>query len=399
MQVDVAGFDVGGVEVDVGELDVAEAAVSERVDFAGAINPASAAGSATRSWTNDVNGNFIPDCDFTNFAANGECGALQNTSFGSPKLTTRYDDAIRTGWDVRPYNWEFSAGVQHELLPRMSTNVSYFRRWFGNFFVTDNQNWTQADFSQYCVTAPIDARLPGGGGNQICGLYDISPAKSPLIDNVITSAGKFGRQTETYNGVDITVNLRLAHGAFLSGGVNTGTFGLVGNTGQSSMDRCLVVDSPRPGYDSSTPQAQGSFCTVDMPWLTQVRFAGTTNLPWDFQVSGTFMSNPPPYITATYTISNSQALGLGRNLAAGRATIELVQPGTLFGDRLYQFDTRLSRVFRLGRTRLKGMVDLYNLFNANPVLALNTNYSATGWQRPTYVLPGRLVKFGVQVDF
>jgi hypothetical protein len=41
---------------------------------------------------------------------------------------------------------------------------------------------------------------------------------------------------------------------------------------------------------------------------------------------------------------------------------------------------------------------MYNLFNANPVLALNNTFGPQ-WQRPTQILQGRLLKFGVQVDF
>ena len=43
--------------------------------------------------------------------------------------------------------------------------------------MTDNQLVTPADYDPYCVTAPVDTRLPGGGGYQVCGLYDIKPAK------------------------------------------------------------------------------------------------------------------------------------------------------------------------------------------------------------------------------
>ena len=53
-------------------------------------------------------------------------------------LTFRYDPEWSHGFQNRPYNWEFSAGVQHELMPRMSVNASYFRRIYGNFTATDN---------------------------------------------------------------------------------------------------------------------------------------------------------------------------------------------------------------------------------------------------------------------
>jgi len=61
------------------------------------------------------------------------------------------------------------------LTSRISMTAGYYRRRFGNFLANDNQFVTPADFSPYCVAAPVDPQLPGGGGNQICGLYDVSP--------------------------------------------------------------------------------------------------------------------------------------------------------------------------------------------------------------------------------
>ena len=45
--------------------------------------------------------------------------------------------------------------------------------------------------------------------------------------------------------------------------------------------------------------------------------------------------------------------------------------------------------------------DLYNVLNANPVTILNTNYSGNGagWLQPQGILPARLYKFSVQLDF
>jgi hypothetical protein len=38
--------------------------------------------------------------------------------------------------DMRPYNWQSSVGIQHELAPGVALNVGYFRTWFGNFLPT-----------------------------------------------------------------------------------------------------------------------------------------------------------------------------------------------------------------------------------------------------------------------
>ena len=57
----------------------------------------------------------------------------RTSNFGKPVLSARYDPEWAHGFQNRPYNWEFSTGVQHELMPRMSVNVAYFRRIYGNF--------------------------------------------------------------------------------------------------------------------------------------------------------------------------------------------------------------------------------------------------------------------------
>ena len=63
------------------------------------------------------------------------------------------------GWGVRPWNWEFSAGVQQELMPRLSASFGYFRRINGNFFVTDNLAVEPADYEEWSFVAPTDAML------------------------------------------------------------------------------------------------------------------------------------------------------------------------------------------------------------------------------------------------
>lgn len=97
------------------------------------------ANQATRAW-NDANHNLVPDCDLTNPADNGECGALSNARFGLSVPTTTIDPATYRGWGAREYNWEFSTSVQHEVVPRVSVDVGYFRRIYGNFLVTQNSN-------------------------------------------------------------------------------------------------------------------------------------------------------------------------------------------------------------------------------------------------------------------
>jgi hypothetical protein len=77
--------------------------------------------------------------------------------------------------------------------------------------------------------------------------------------------------------------------------------------------------------------------------------------------------------------------------------VNLVSPGTMYGERLNQVDLRFGKVLSYGRTRTAINLDLYNAFNANPVLSLNNNFGA--WQAPTSILTARFLKISAQIDF
>ena len=109
-----------------------------------------------------ANGNYIPDCDLLNMAANGECGA-GNPNFGRAVFATTYDPEILNGWNIREYSWDLNAGVQHEIMPRVSAEVYYVRRSWGNQTVTDNRAYARADYDQFASRRRHTA-LPGGGG-------------------------------------------------------------------------------------------------------------------------------------------------------------------------------------------------------------------------------------------
>src|SRR5207249_7249039 len=131
---------------------------------------------------------------------NGECNPLSDSSFGKGIVTTHAADGVTTGFNIRPANWQVSAGVQHELIAGVGVGVGYFRTSWRNFTATDNRTVASQDYDPYCVTLPSDSRLPGGGGNTLCGLYDLSPLKfGQPANNFITPSSQFGKQTETYN--------------------------------------------------------------------------------------------------------------------------------------------------------------------------------------------------------
>ena len=60
-------------------------------------------------------------------------------TFGTTALTTAaIDQKILDGWGVRSNDWQFGVSIQQQVLPRVSIEAGYFRRWLNNFTVTDN---------------------------------------------------------------------------------------------------------------------------------------------------------------------------------------------------------------------------------------------------------------------
>jgi len=370
--------------------------------------------------------NYIPDCDLRNFGVNGECGPLDNVNFGkiNPNAVRYADDLIR-GFGKREYFWDFTAEVQHELGPRVSVKGGYYRNWSDHFGtlprgentvgVTDNLAVTSADFEPYCITAPTDSRLPGGGGYQVCGLYDIVPSKFGQGERLVSRASHYGKGKSRHSDFyTASVNTRFGRGI---------EFGASLDTGRIVEDLCFVVDAP--GAVSATSPLSGpqvattingqQTCRVVTPFKgqTDIKVHGVFPLPGDFAVSAIFENLSGVPYEANYTVPNAViASSLGRNLAAcgaravctATATVPLIAPRTQFEPRRTLLDLRLSRVFTIGpRTRLRANFDVYNVLNDDSVLQINNNYGAS-WRQPQGTLAGglmvsRLVQFGAQLTF
>jgi len=333
---------------------------------------------------------------------------VANPLFGSAGAQANFDPDVLRGWGKRLYNWEFSTGVQRQLTRGLSVDATYFRRWYGNFTIVDNRAVTAADFTQFSITAPIDSRLPGGGGNTITGLYDVNPSKFGQTDNITTFAKNFGKQVQMWNGVAFTVNARMPHEIIVQGGVDRGTI---------TQDVC-DIRAKVPEYTAADPYsapvvAAGTststlllagptawHCHTERP-QTQLKLLGSYTVPKiELQVSSTLQSIPGPEIAAFFTATNALiAPSLGRPLSGGaaNASINLVQPGTMYGERLNQLDVRLARPVCVGRTRSTFQLDIYNALNVDAVTGVNSAYAS--WLRPQAVILGRFAKIGVQFDF
>src|SRR4030095_6243685 len=339
-------YDLFGTGKTAVKFSVARYVNGEAAGTAAQNNPQTTVGRTdTRTWTD--NG------DFTIFNPDGsvqlnELGPTTNVNFGKTVAsTTTTNPKLLDGFGVRQNNWEYTVSVPHELAPRVALDAGYYRRSFGNQTVIDNQLTDKSSFDgPFCITAPANVDLPGGGGSQVCGLYDLKPALQGQVRNIRTHAKDFGGIEDVFTGFDINVNARLRTGTFVSGGINAQkrTVNTCDTPLAAAIPGVVVVAFAAGSQQADSPESR--FCDQAFPFRPDVKLLASHTLPGDFVVSGTYQFTQGPNILANWSAPNSLlAPALGRNLAACPAgspatsctatkTVQLLEPGTAYGEHL-----------------------------------------------------------------
>jgi hypothetical protein len=403
-----ASYDLGGKGATVIRGSWGRYVASESTATATANNPINTRVlNAFRGW-GDANGNFFPDCNLTNPAANGECGAL-SAPLGQTNATTHWDPSVLNGWGVRPSDIELLFGVQQKVTERAVLDVQWTRHSFNNLFATEYLATPASSYDTYCVTAPVDSRLPGGGGNQICGFTDLKPQYFGITpNNLVTSASKLGNVTDLYTGVDVNLNMRFQGGGIGSVGVSTGrertdycsiaNVASVGSNTTSSAGK-VQLGGGAGSIGSTGGYPSSLYCSITPPYEPDWKGLVSYPLPWwGIRASATWQNRIGPQILASETLSLA-ASTLGRAPSFPTASLNLIAPGTMYGDRINQVDVRLAKSVKFGRIRAQVTAGGYNLLNSSATMAINNSYTSGLWTQPTIVMQGRLVKFGFQLDY
>ena len=368
-------------------------------------NPAATlVGDADRDWT-DNDGDFVVDCDLLNTAEQSPATGSVDTcaevigndaNFGRVGAATIVDPDVLTGWGKRTHDYQTEITLQQEIVPRVSAEVSYIRRTFHGFFVTNNINRNpQTDYTTYTITAPSDSRLPGGGGYEI-------PVTVPIVSgpaqNFLTWEENYGNGEEReayFDGINLNVNARMRNGFFVSAGTSTG---------RRVDDRCHIIPN------LANPDLRN--CRDVNPWQTTVRGLASYTIPKvDVLVSATLRSEPPLELDAEWPVPNTVIRGILGFLppgvsSRGNTTIDIHDNDhRIFADnRRTQVDMRFAKIVRIGRTRTDIGVDLWNLFNTNYVTGYEDTFSFTEanggtWAQPDSIYAPRFVRLNFTVNF
>ena len=213
----------------------------------------------------------------------------------------------------------------------------------------------------------------------------MAPSLLGVTNNVITMANHFGEQKDSYDAVDLSVSMKLPRGVTLAGGTNRSASRVTSATRSTirtltpSTLTSIVLQSGRSLND----------CDIRVPWQTQLKFYVVYPLPrYDIDLSAAFQSAPrrrdhgvlygnqrpdrpiprvavsPPGPTRRQPCSSFRR---ARSLAIASTSSP---------------DFRLTKRLKVLGTEVQGMFDLYNVLNANTVLAFNPTFGPA-WLTPT----------------
>jgi hypothetical protein len=88
--------------------------------------------------------------------------------------------------------------------------------------------------------------------------------------------------------------------------------------------------------------------------------------------------------------------------ASGLASINvpLVAPETEYTPRINQVDISVNKSIQFGKIRVAPRLDLFNALNSDDYTSVVTQqFGAATYNRPSVVLQGRIVRFGVDVKW
>jgi hypothetical protein len=289
-------------------------------------------------------------------------------------LTTRMDPELE-----RPYNWEYSLGIQQQLYRDLVVSITGWHR--DNRRNIGRANLAVPRTAYRPVTFNLPSTLPAPFAGQPLTVFVQDPAirgQNSLITN-------FDSLDSEYNGVDISFVKRLSQKWQLLGGVTIGR-----DRGAFRGDIINGFDDlNNPNFDINRKGVVG----IDAPY--QFKLAGTYQLPWGLEYSANLQHLTGYPLRRTFTVTTAHI----PNFTQVSQAVDLVERGAVRLPNVNIVDMRISKVFGIGEHwRIQPTLDLFNVGNISTTTA-QVEAVGTALGRPATIVAPRIVKLGVKVDF
>jgi hypothetical protein len=298
----------------------------------------------------------------------------------------------------RQYNLEFTAGVQHQVAPRLAVGFMLFKRQIKNIQLTDRSFISEADYTAFNTGIPAsdwanisrDADVAGVlNQNEIITLYNLNAAKNSVFGRGLIDRSS-GENKSLYTGMEASFSARLTGGATIFGSwtaeKNVSVF-------------CESDDNPNGPTTGDLyqgrPVAQGGrFCDqreFDIPFIHEFKLAGNYSLPYGVDFGAVLQS----YAGLERVITWQPAAGLFPGGRTQAQTIVLTEPGSLYGERWDQLDINVKKNIRYGNKVHTFQFDVFNVFNNNSIRTM-TDAVGTSLGQVTAIMPGRFPRLAYQ---
>jgi hypothetical protein len=362
-------------------------------------NPSSTAGSATYRWTDLNSDHFVQSNEVNLSQFISAAGGFNPASPTAVTSANVIDPNLKA-----PITQSVVAGIDRELMPNLALqfNYSYTRtsELFGNFAnnITPRVGVTLADYVQ---NAPLTGTLPDGT------TYSI-PNFTPNAAAVAAGGSGFlltnvPGYTTDYSGLELGIVKRLSNKWMARAGFsfNNAREHFADAAGQIDLNGnpTRTVSEPLVDGGQFAPQSGGSGAgTIYINAKWQFNANAMYQAPYGIEVSGNVFGRqgyPLPYVRQA-TLGNDARLQV------------LVSPeiDTYRYPNLWNTDLRAAREFKFQRVRVRGIIDAFNVFNANTALVRVNNVTPlAGGALPTNVnqlaqnLSPRIFRVGLVVGF
>jgi hypothetical protein len=313
------------------------------------VNPTTR-GFSTRPWT-DHNGDLVPQLD--------ELGPGTPFSGGTQ---------IRYGDDVtRPYQWEYTASVQHELFPSVGLSLSYFRRQYGDILGTKNILVSGDSYIPVVITNPLTS--------QPLTVYNQDPATLNVRDQV---RDNYSEIESTYNGFEVLIDKRFSDRLMVLSGLSLGAHSGTINTSDLNNPNLSINNHGSIGNDSRF----------------NLKTVATYRLPRAFRVGVNLQYRDGYPLQRSFTVTRT----LVPNLTQVNQTVQLASRGDYRRGNLALLDLRFSKVIEAKGLRVEPLMELYNALNNNSTIS-EVEVVGPNLGFPTETVLPRVLKLGLKLSF
>ncbi len=364
----------------------------------GFLNPSSTAGSATYRWADRNGDHFAQAAEvlLDQFITAG--GGFNPASPSAVTSANKMDPGLKA-----PVTQSVVIGSDRELIPNLAlqVNYSYTRtsKLFGNFSgaITPRVGVVPGPNGDYAAGGGFSGTLPDGQTYNIA-TYIPNAAKVSAGGNGFLLTNIPDYYTD-YQGLEIGMVKRLSNKFMARAGFGwnnardhfSSSAGMYDTNGNPTP----TLSEPLKKGGQFAPQSGGSgsgSIYTNAKW--QFNANGMYQAPYGFELSANVFGRQG-YPFPLFRQGTTAALGGDSGLSI------LVTPAMdyLRYPNLWNTDFRVSKQFKAERVNIRGIVDVFNIFNANTALVRNNNIASTTFNSLAQNLSPRIARLGLVIGF